>query len=203
MTRSIDDAFGALRGVLNQRPSPARWGELAAALLEWSPHEGFDEKLLPYVARALEAWPDALRVAPSSWFEARGAALPALGRRVNAWFATPCSVRGFEGEAFEVMRLLPDGRIVSASVRATSLVPGDLPWVIDDPAMTRGRYTFDGHALTYGVYIGNQREPEWLIEGLGVVVPGGFDLTTYSHATGHRGHGVFEVFTDARPATQG
>lgn len=64
----MDDVpdFGELRSLLHRPPSPASWGMLCDLIERW-PARHVEQVIVPYAARALQRWDDALRVAPTRW----------------------------------------------------------------------------------------------------------------------------------------
>ena len=106
--KTIDEAFGPLRGILDEGPSEASWDALGALMLEWASHEAFGEKLLPYVSEALTPWPDVLRVATSDWFLAPTTSVLSLARRLDVWLASPDTNPHSGAPMLQVLRLLPD-----------------------------------------------------------------------------------------------
>ncbi len=65
----MNQAFGALRSALARGPGAQAWDEVVHAL-EGAPEHVARERLLPYAHRALDAWPDAVRVMPVAWLGA-------------------------------------------------------------------------------------------------------------------------------------
>jgi hypothetical protein len=60
--------FGELRSLLHEERDGGQWHEVCALLDTW-PRDQLVDRVLPYVARAIEGWPAAARVAPARWVE--------------------------------------------------------------------------------------------------------------------------------------
>lgn len=63
--------FGELRSLLQRPPNEELWRVLTSVLrlMELGDPTTFEEQIFPYVERALERWPDDLRVMTQHWFE--------------------------------------------------------------------------------------------------------------------------------------
>jgi hypothetical protein len=86
-TRAAGSAieFGELRSLLQQAPSEELWRVVTSVLrlMEVADPAQFEERVYPYAERALERWPDALRVMTQHWQElARADKLPARCARL-------------------------------------------------------------------------------------------------------------------------
>lgn len=69
---SIDPhrAFGELRSAAHGSPDAAGWAAVCRAVEPYLPHpEAFTEVALPYMTRALAAWPASVREAPVEWIK--------------------------------------------------------------------------------------------------------------------------------------
>lgn len=66
--------FGEVRSALQGAPSTTRWWQLVEAL-EGADEVELEDQLIPYIARALKDWPQALCSCPGAWW-ARGAEGP-------------------------------------------------------------------------------------------------------------------------------
>src|SRR5690606_25798043 len=68
--------FGELRSALARAPSERAWRALCE-VLERGDVARLEAEQLPYVLSCLERWPDALKIAPARWVEARLTGAPA------------------------------------------------------------------------------------------------------------------------------
>jgi hypothetical protein len=87
MTTGSEAGFGELRSALQAPPSAQGWERICKALRSWPDTTTRDEQAVPYVARALDSWPSALRVS-QPWMarealQRRSAMVSALCTRVE------------------------------------------------------------------------------------------------------------------------
>lgn len=74
------EQLDALKALFQQPPSAQLWEQLVALCDAWTQPEALEQHAIPYALEQLEAWPDALRVAPMRWLSAlnHGERLPKL-----------------------------------------------------------------------------------------------------------------------------
>jgi hypothetical protein len=133
------DLFGDLRSALQSTPSTLAWDRVCDMFdrLQHSPErERVQQELLPYAQSSLARWPDALRVAPSTWIEQLMDGAPAhAGLRLAARLELRSAVRADRLKRLATSDALP--ALTDISFQDNTVSPKALTTLLDSPLRTQ------------------------------------------------------------------